>query len=187
MARTIHSLSPRAQGPVRRRQLRRPARHAAGIGALRLQGRRLHRRAKDKPGRFALAGAAPSSSTRSARSAPRCRCGSCACSRSAPTSRWARHASETTDVRVIVATNQDLAERIRQGRVPRGPLLPHQRRPRGASAAAQPQGGHSRSWSSSSSSVSTGFSRNPSRGSHPRRSPCSWPTTGPETSASSRT
>ena len=47
-----------------------------------------------------------------------------------------------TDARVIAATNADLQECHRRGTVPGGPVLPHQRRGRRASAAAGPAGGH---------------------------------------------
>ena len=49
MARAIHYASPRAQGTVRRRQLRRAARDAARVGALRPRARRLHRRRSRAP------------------------------------------------------------------------------------------------------------------------------------------
>ncbi len=43
-ANAIHQLSPRREKTFRRHQLRRPARHAPRVRALRLQGRRLHGR-----------------------------------------------------------------------------------------------------------------------------------------------
>ena len=46
------------------------------------------------------------------------------------------------DIRVIAATNQDLAKRGRRGPVPRGPLLPDQRHPDRAAAAARAARGH---------------------------------------------
>ena len=54
-ARAIHA-SVAAQGPaVRGPQLRRLARHAAGVGTVRLQSRAFTDARRDKPGRFALA------------------------------------------------------------------------------------------------------------------------------------
>ena len=41
------------------------------------------------------------------------------------------------DIRVIAATNHDLVEDGRRGHVPRGPVLPHQRDPDAAAAAAR--------------------------------------------------
>ena len=46
------------------------------------------------------------------------------------------------DIRVIAATNQDLTKAGRRGAVPRGPLLPHQRHPDRAAAAARAARGH---------------------------------------------
>ena len=46
------------------------------------------------------------------------------------------------DIRVITATNRDLADGSREGPVPRGPLLPAQRHPHRHAAAARPQGRH---------------------------------------------
>ena len=47
------------------------------------------------------------------------------------------------DIRVIAATNQDLTQGRRRGPVPRGPVLPHQRHPDRAAAAARAARGHS--------------------------------------------
>ena len=53
-------------------------------------------------------------------------------------------ANETikVDVRVIAATNVDLAQGEGAGQVPRGPLLPAQRHHRAAAAAARAARGH---------------------------------------------
>ena len=47
------------------------------------------------------------------------------------------------DIRVIAATNQDLAQGDRRGPVPRGSVLPHQRHPDRAAAAPRAARGHS--------------------------------------------
>ncbi len=49
-----------------------------------------------------------------------------------------------TDVRIIAATNKDLRAADPAGPVPRGPVLPPQRRAAAAAAAARAQRGHSR-------------------------------------------
>ena len=54
------------------------------------------------------------------------------------------------DVRVIAATNSDLRQAVKDGQLPRGPLLPAQRHHHRAASAAQPQGGHSGCWRSTS-------------------------------------
>ena len=62
--------------------------------------------------------------------AARCRSSCCACCRSASSSAWAARETIKVDVRVVAATNRDLEQHDRGGRVPRGPLLPAQRRSR---------------------------------------------------------
>ena len=52
------------------------------------------------------------------------------------------------DVRVIAATNANLEQPGRRGPLPRGPLLPPQRRPAPTAAAARAPRGDSRRWSS---------------------------------------
>ena len=49
-----------------------------------------------------------------------------------------------TNVRIITATHRDLRQLINQGTVPRGPVLPPQRRAAPPAAAARAQRGHSR-------------------------------------------
>ena len=51
---------------------------------------------------------------------------------------------QTVDVRIIAATNRRLAEEVAARPLPRGPLLPAQRRPRADPAAARPRERHSR-------------------------------------------
>ena len=71
---------------------------------------------------------ARSSSTRSRRCRWRCRPSSCGRCRSARSSASARRSPFKINTRVIAATNEDLQELVREGPVPRGPLLPSQRR-----------------------------------------------------------
>ena len=84
VARTIHDRSERAQGAVRRGQLRRHPGQPDRGRALRLREGRVHRR---RAACTAAASSAPRaarcSSTRSPRWRPRCRCACCACSRPA--------------------------------------------------------------------------------------------------------
>ena len=101
---------PARQGPVRDAALRGAGRDAARERAVRPRARRVHRR-----GRRAATGAssrptaARCSSTRSARSRRRCRSSCCASCRSASSSASAATRRSRVDVRVIAATNRDLA------------------------------------------------------------------------------
>ena len=52
------------------------------------------------------------------------------------------------NVRLLAATNRDLAARSGGGALPRGPVLPHQRDVAGTAAAARAHWGTSRCWSS---------------------------------------
>ena len=103
-------------GAVRRRQLRRDPRDAARERALRARARRVHRRDR-QTGRACSRRptAARSSSTRSARSRRRCRSSCCACCRSARSGASARTRAGAVDVRVIAATNRDLADGVAGG------------------------------------------------------------------------
>ena len=115
IARAIHHRSRPARQAVRRGQLRGPARDAAGERAVRPRQGRVHRgdrrqggqvqgrrRRHDLPGRDLLGHARP------------CRSSCCACSRSGSSSRSAATRPSTVDVRVILATNEDLPRRGRR-------------------------------------------------------------------------
>ena len=74
------------------------------------------------------------------------------------------------DVRLIAATNRDLEAGDRARQVPRGPVLPAQRRAAAAAAAARAAGATSRCSSSTSSRSSTSASRRASPASPTTRS-----------------
>ena len=91
------------------------------------------------------------------------------------------------DIRVIAATNQDLAKRDRRGTVPRRPLLPDQRHPDRAAAAARAARGHPAARRALPGEVHRADGEGRSPGSRTTRWSCSSATTGRATSASSRT
>ena len=95
--------------------------------------------------------AAPCCSTRSASSRPRCRSSCCACCRSGSTRRWAASAPVKADVRILAATNRDLALEVAQRPLPPGPLLPAQRGAHRRCRRCAPAPRTSRCWSSTSS------------------------------------
>ncbi len=91
------------------------------------------------------------------------------------------------DIRIIAATNRDLAEDGGGRRVPRGPVLPHQRDPGPAAAAARAHRRHPAAGRAlrRRGSPRRWASRSPASPAPPW--PASRPTRGPGTSASSRT
>ncbi len=128
LARAVHALSPRAGKALRRHQLRGHPGHAARERAVRPREGRLHRRGQADPGQVRARRrrhAVPRRDRRHA--AARCRPSCCASCRSAPSSASAAASDIPVDVRVVCATNQDLRAAHQPRRVPRGPLLPHQR------------------------------------------------------------
>ena len=98
VARMLHDARAAQRRPLRRRQLRRARRDAAGERAVRPRARRLHRRGEAQArAASSWPTAAPSSSTRSARSPPPCRPSCCACCRRRSSSAWAaRRRSRST-------------------------------------------------------------------------------------------
>ena len=114
--------------------------------------------------------AARCSSTRSAT----CRRGSrpscCACWRPASSSAVGASRARQVDVRVISATNVDLARRGRGGTIPRGSALPAQHHRDPPAAAARAARGHRRRWPSISCGATPRATASRSRASSPRRS-----------------
>ena len=79
---------------------------------------------QDKIGLFEEAEPERSSSTRSTRWRCRSRRSCCAYCRSARSGAWATRRAVPINVRVLAATNEALHEKIKDGQVPRGSLLP---------------------------------------------------------------
>ena len=141
----IHTRSQRAQRAVHQGQLRRAPRDAARERAVRPREGRVHRRhqAQARPLRAGRRRhAVPRRDRRHARR--RCRPSCCACCRSASSSASAASETIKVDVRVVAATNRDLASRGRRRALPRGSVLPAERRADHAAAAARAQGATSR-------------------------------------------
>ena len=140
---------------LRQGELRRAAGEPARIGAVRPREGRVHRRrpAAHRPLRAGRRRhAVPRRDRRHERRARRPR--SCACCRSTSSSASAARARSRVDVRLIAATNRDLPAMVAAGPVPRGPLLPPQRRLDRDAAAARAQGRHPAAGRASSSAAS---------------------------------
>ena len=143
VARAIHGRSPRQRSAVCRGELRRADRDAPRFGAVRPHARRVHRRRRQPEG--------PHRSRREGHDLPRrdrrdepdaAGASCCACCRSGGSGASAGTDEVEADIRIIAATNRDLAKMVERGPVPRGPLLPHQRHSRAAAAAARARRGH---------------------------------------------
>ena len=143
VARTIHALSPRSQGPF----------IAVNCGALPdtlLESELFGYKAgaftganRDKPGRFALARGGTLFLDEIGEVSPALQVRLLRVLQERTYEPLGATRSETADARIIVATNKDLAEQVRQGRFPRGPLLPRERGARRTAPAAPAEGGHS--------------------------------------------
>ena len=116
----------------------------------------------------------------------RCRpscCGCCRSGRFAPRRRHRR--ADRVDVRVVAATNRDLAARWRDGALPRGPVLPPERLPLRAAAPARAARGRAAPGPRLPAESPTAGPSRPSARPRPRAG-CR-PTPGPATCASWRT
>ena len=189
VARALHQRSRRARRPVRRDQLRRDARGAARERAVRPRQGRVHRRAQAaRRASSCRPTAARCSSTRSARCRWRCRPSSCARCRSGRVRPVGGDDEVPFDVRIVAATNRDLETDGRGAALPRGPLLPHQRRAHRSCRRCARAATTCCCWRSTSSSTSprsAGKARRRALAAGGARS-CS-PTSGRATCASCRT
>ena len=116
IARALHELSPRREADVRQDQLRRDSDGTAGERALRPREGRLHRRdhAEDRPLRIGRRRDA-CSSMRWAISRRSCNPSCSACCRSRSSSGSGSTRTVRVDVRIVAATNRDLAQMASDG------------------------------------------------------------------------
>ena len=134
---------PAAGAPLRGGQLRRHPRHAARERAVRLQARRLHRRARPiAQGLFVEADGGTIFLDEIAELSPALQAKLLRVLQEREIRPLGAARSEKIDVRVIAATNRDLEARLRNGEFPRGSLLPAERHPDPPAAAARSRRGH---------------------------------------------
>ncbi len=122
--------SPRRDEPLRGHQLRRHPERPPGERAVRPRARRVHRRrSRARSASSSWPTAARCSSTRSASSAPSCRPSSCACSRSGEIERvGGSEADQRSTSGSSPPPTATSSSEVRRRALPRGPLLPAQRR-----------------------------------------------------------
>ena len=152
VARAIHINSAARGQAVRARQLRRAGAGRARVRAVRPREGRVHRRGG--AARWAASSwptAARCSSTRCGDLPPDVQVKLLRVLQEREFERVGGTETIKVDVRVVSATHRDLETADRRGQVPRGPLLPPQRLPDHAAAAARPARRHRRCWPSTSS------------------------------------
>ena len=156
VAQAIHFSDATRQRPAGRGQLRGAARAPAGERALRPRAGCVHRRRPPEEGPVRAGQRGHALPRRDRRAAPwACRPSCSACSRTGRFERVGGTEPIQTDCRVIAATNLQPRRGRRRRPVPRGPVLPAQRRLDRAAPAARAARGHpapgrttsSRSWS----------------------------------------
>ena len=142
IARTLHQLSPRARRAVRRRRLRRGRRHADRERAVRSREGRVHRRGHRAARRVRARRRRHGVPRRDRRAAARAAAQAPARARAARAAPRRRHQDDQGRPPRHRGDPQGPALRGREGQVPRGPLLPAQRRADHRAAAARAPRGH---------------------------------------------
>ena len=179
---------PARGGALRQAQLRRARRDAPRERALRPREGRVHRRGRrGARGASSRPTAARSSSTRSARSRPPSRSSSCASSRSGRSSASAATRRSRSTCASSPRPTATSPTEVARGQVPRGPLLPAQRRHHRAAAAARAAERHPAARDALPRAVRRGERQAHRRASPTTRSSASPATAGRATCASSRT
>ena len=130
VARALRAASPRRDKAVRQGQLRGAAGRAPRIGDVRLRARRVHRRAAGQAGQVRVRQPRhdlPRRDRRDAAVAP---------GQAAPRAAGrrvlapGRQGDVRVDVRIVAATNRRLEDAVAERALPRGPVLPPERRVR---------------------------------------------------------
>ena len=188
LARAIQGSGERARQALRHRQLRRDPREPRRIDPVRPREGRLHGRDRAACRQVRRGRRRHAVPRRDRRAAAR-RAGEAAARHPGGRgrSRSARKRPVKVDIRLISATNRNLIDLVQGGPLPRGPLLPPQRLPDHAAAAARAARGHRRSRPPLHGALRGRGGQARRAASRPRRWRCSRATTGRATSASSRT
>ena len=160
-----------AQGrAVHQDQLRRDPQDADGVRAVRLREGRVHRRGRAKPGRFELADGGTLFLDEIGEIPVEMQVKLLRALQESEFERVGGIKTIKVDVRLVAATNRDLAAGDRARRLPRGPVLPAQRRADAPPAAARARERHPAARRSTSSRSSTSASRSRSPASPTTRS-----------------
>ena len=188
IARELHNRSPRAKGPFVTINCGAIPENLLESRAVRPRARRLHRRGRQQ-GR---AGSRPPiaarcSSTRSARCRWRLQVKILRALQERVVVRVGDTNAEAVDIRVLAATNRDLETEIKAGPLPRGSLLPPERRAPAPAAAARSRRRHRGARALHGRPLRARVRRQGAGADAATRSPPSSVTAGRATSASSRT